>query len=449
MSSSSYFDSDTSLMTSGLATPSSQLSQNMYLDGFNSDPGFSSAAYDDNTGFIAMGQSDNLAHGDFAYTLQSGQTSKQFAEHWPAQGPTFSEDAHLNIHIRHQDLGDANDISAGHHIYPGIHNMSSAMFTPTALESSIIPSWQGPLDIPVPTVSPQQICVQTPATSDSLATPFSTPCKKAKSCTRKARASTRRRSKTTKHVDINNEDLNYGDIKSEDMNMYETMNDEDVKNEDDTWSTMADDGQGNLAVTTPDGAKPKFKEVILNDGKKFMIPTHMYREQKSGRHYCILCPPKQDGKIVSFERKEHLTRHYDSIHNPNPHPCPYCKHIAEEEPNKLPKIFNRNDNRQQHIIKTHLTYTPKGRTKRLVKEEPDGTVTVEWKLIDDFGFRPIYEDMLLKARGGKEAKPRPTPVSSRKGKTPVARRSKKMEVRRHGSALSNFTPMLCALEEQK
>lgn len=422
ISSSSCLGSDMSLFSNEPATPTSQMSYGMSFDGFSSGPHLANKTYGGNSDFSALGQPGNFGQNGISFKSEPDQTTKPFSGPWSTPTPTFLDDTSLNIQIRYQNLEDTNSIPIAYSAYHLQPHMSNMAFTPLAAGSPLSTSWLNPLDTPISTVSPQQICAQSPMITSPLEAPFTTPSKKPRSGCQRAKTSTRRRQRPVKYED------------------------------DDTWSTTAQaDARRYCMVTPPPSsneehdlseATAKLEQVRLKGGRTLMIPADKLRKQRSGGNYCYVCPPNKEGKIKSFYRSEHLTRHNTSVHKtagPSEFPCLYCEDVAKDKP---PKIFNRHDNLKQHIINTHLKYREKGRSKRLVNDFG----VPEMDLIEHYGFRRIYDDM-LNARKRKEASSESFGGSARRSKTSNARHAKKTSTRRQGASSSNYQPILHALYE--
>ena len=141
---------------------------------------------------------------------------------------------------------------------------------------------------------------------------------------------------------------------------------------DDSWSTAATTQWENRELVDdftplPHSASPTIKY----DSEE---PVEKYKSEY--RYDYFVGKPlfpcdrlREDGTQCpkSFKRQEHLKRHLNGVHNSDePHVCIVCLTYPNE---KGKSSFNRNDNLTQHVIKTHLTETPKKRNRRISDEE--------------------------------------------------------------------------------
>ena len=110
-----------------------------------------------------------------------------------------------------------------------------------------------------------------------------------------------------------------------------------------------------------------------------------------------------------FQRSEHLTRHKRTeMHTDlRPYACEKCRDKGD------PKAFNRRDNYKQHVVKTHLIHTDRGRR---AKVDDDEAIRLGWG-----EFLPARDKELAKDRKRHESGMFDVKVKSECNENPVAR----------------------------
>ena len=342
-----------------------------------------SIAYNDVSALMSVNPLESLGQGNFALALQDSLSdgTKISPNSWDGNLLSIRSDTALSIEL-HQH---SNTFSAHPPATPHFNSSTSAYSTDAIFGGTTPPSASASASfmnsdpiVPSFTVSPNQIYPLTPS-SPVLGEPFTTPIKREPDghlgFNGKSSTSPFKNSKLPQHPPSDFWTLANPNPLPLDFDFLSPKS--SPPPDSDHWSHIANPpspAHSYLRSRPISSATPLTKQRRSRvNRRKQPTKTHYHSGQNGPIPVSLESTSTNVCKICSnrFKRSEHLTRHVDSVHDFNKDfPCPYCLEISLT-PGKETKErhFNRADNLKQHIIKTHLTLSDKGRAKRLFDED--------------------------------------------------------------------------------
>ncbi|KAI4150835.1 MAG: hypothetical protein LQ340_003877 [Diploschistes diacapsis] len=396
VSSNSFLGSDSSVLTVGPMTPINHGHQGMYMEGLGAGPSVTGMSYSDVSAFMGINSLEALDQEDINMALQEPVDNKLSQLSWDTGSLSITNDMMLDIQLHHQGP-DYSRVPPSTPQYNTSAPSTNANFeTNSPHSTSCSSSFLAASVLPRTTVSPDQVYPLAPSPS-SLGAPFTTPTKEERSNKRTASIAHRQRKQDLVFEDLDDKDRddliwpavvnNPGDA----LRLARSPIQLPPSNQLPQAKKRAKDASSPPPPPPPTSALPVNRKPRRTRCKRTPSSSPPRNAAKGPRitnvgpakFFCELCPSK-------FRRLEHRKRHFLSKHKDAIFPCIFCNELARTRPNCPLRIFNRNDNLNQHITKVHMKWAERARAERL--QDQDGNF--DEAKIRELGWWDIYQNMI-------------------------------------------------------
>ena len=381
ISASSDFESEWSMVSSGPVTPPLHTQHGLPVDNFTTHQVAPSLSYDGSTGLVRLSSLDPLIRDDFGTAFETPFGIKTEPDsQWNNDDTVINDDTSLSIRLRHS----THDFNAPPTPLNGNTRYSASGFytsPPFLASSNSIPNLAPCQSL---TVSSEQVY---PLPGGLVLEPISST-------------------------------IQWGDFPVDCIDPSALSDQEKQLGYDDnksSRSTQTVNGDTQMLDLMPEPPELLRADMLVapcslkvaSRKSKQALPATKRRSRKASNQSSA----REDAPAVvtfsraaavpclygcgsKFRRAEHAKRHASSVHSKELYPCTICQWHFDHKSDKTAteKLFNRADNKKQHIIKCHFTYAQKGRVTRLVDEVGRLFPEAE-RLMDKLRLRSVWNDM--------------------------------------------------------